>query len=121
MTVVLLRHASAGNRKKWKGDDRLRPLDDRGWEQAHAAAAQLHMLGVRRAVSSPYVRCVQSLQPLGLPIEEDARLAEGACRKDALELLESLDDAVACTHGDVVELLLGRPLKKGEFVLVTGG
>ena len=119
MTVVLLRHASAGHRANWDGDDRLRPLDSRGWEQAHALAAELHTLGVRRAISSPYVRCTQTLEPLGLPIEIDDRIAEGATRAQTLELVHSLDDAVLCTHGDIVEHVLGRELEKGEYVVLA--
>jgi phosphohistidine phosphatase SixA len=118
VSVVLLRHASAGDRDHWKGDDRLRPLDKRGWKQSRTLAEELRALGVRRAVSSPYVRCVQTLEPLGLPVEEDERLGEGASREATLELLHALEDAVACTHGDIVENVLGRPLKKGAFVVL---
>jgi phosphohistidine phosphatase SixA len=118
MSVVLLRHASAGDRETWEGDDRLRPLDDKGWRRARRVAEELRALGVRRAVSSPYVRCVQTLEPLGLPIEEDERLAVGASRDAALALLGSLEDAVACTHGDIVELVLGSSLKKGRYALL---
>jgi phosphohistidine phosphatase SixA len=120
MTVVLLRHASAGDRDHWQGDDRLRPLDKKGRKQAEELAPQLRALGVKRAVSSPFVRCVQTLEPLGLPIETDDRLAEGATRHEVHELLESLEDAVACTHGDIVELVLDRGLKKGAFVELRG-
>jgi 8-oxo-dGTP diphosphatase len=115
VSVVLLRHAAAGDRDDWAGDDRHRPLDERGWEQARALVEPLRALGVRRAVSSPYVRCVQTLEPLGLPIEEDDRLAEGASREETMALLRSLEDAVACTHGDIVESVLGRSLKKGAY------
>jgi phosphohistidine phosphatase SixA len=78
---------------------------------------------VRRVVSSPYLRCVQTVEPLadflGVPVEHDVRLAEGA--GDAgLELL-SEQGMVACTHGDVVEELLGRGLKKGAAVLLRDG
>jgi phosphohistidine phosphatase SixA len=118
VSVVLLRHGWAGTRGQWDGDDRLRPLDSRGWEQARALPGQLRALGIRRAVSSPYTRCVQTLEPLGLPIEIDERLAEGASRDEARKLLTSLEDAVACTHGDVVETVLGRRLKKGAFAVL---
>lgn len=119
MSVVLLRHARAGDREEWRGDDFHRPLDDRGRKQAQNLAAELRALGVRRALSSPYLRCVQTLEPLGLPVEHEDRLAEGATRAEALELLGSLEDAVACTHGDVIELVLGRTLKKGAFVVIA--
>ena len=118
MKVVLLRHASAGDRDHWDGDDRMRPLDERGWKQSRALAEELRALGVRRALSSPYVRCVQTLEPLGLPIEEDDRLGEGASREATLELLHSLEDAVACTHGDIVENVLGHSLKKGAYEIL---
>jgi 8-oxo-dGTP diphosphatase len=96
----------------------LRPLDPRGWEQARALAVELRALGVRRAVSSPYTRCTQTLEPLGLPIETDERIAEGSTREQTLDLLRSLEDAVACTHGDIVEHVLGRTLKKGAYVIL---
>ena len=118
MSVVLLRHASAGDRHTWEGDDRMRPLDKRGRKQAEALHDRLLDAGVTRVVSSPYVRCVQTVEPLGLDIELDERLAEGAPREETLALLAELDDAVACTHGDVIENVLGRSLKKGEAVVL---
>jgi Histidine phosphatase superfamily (branch 1) len=71
-------------------------------------------------VSSPYVRCVHTVEPLatslGLELELDDRLAEGAAGSAAGLLAE--DGVVACTHGDVVLDLLGRTLKKGAAALV---
>ena len=123
MTSVLLRHASAGDRHDWDGDDRLRPLDARGHRQAAELVEVLRPLGVRRVVSSPYVRCVETVEPLatalGLPIEQDDRLAEGA-GPVALELLRE-EGTVCCTHGDVVDDVLGHGLKKGAAVLMRDG
>jgi len=122
MSVVLLRHASAGDRAEWTGDDRRRPLDKKGWKQARRLVDELRELGVRRVLSSPYDRCVQTVEPLaeelGVAIEIDDRLAEGAGRDAALELLGGLEDVVACTHGDIVDEVLGRPLKKGQYSLL---
>jgi len=78
MTVILLRHASAGDRTAWQGDDRLRPLDERGRKQALELVGRLRARGVERVVSSPYVRCTQTVAPLGLEIVPDERLAAGA-------------------------------------------
>ena len=115
---ILLRHASAGDRADWSGDDRLRPLDEKGRRQAAELVAPLSALGVRRVVSSPYVRCVETVEPLasalGLGVEQDDRLAEGAGAA-ATELLAE-DGVVACTHGDVIHALVGRGLKKGRYV-----
>jgi 8-oxo-dGTP diphosphatase len=120
MSVILLRHASAGKREDWHGDDRLRPLDKRGRKQAVVLGELLLARGVRQVVSSPYVRCLQTVEPLGLEIVEDERLAEGASLEAALALLRELDDAVACTHGDVIDAVLGRSLKKGAAVVLDG-
>jgi phosphohistidine phosphatase SixA len=123
VTSVLVRHASAGDRHDWGGDDRLRPLDGRGRRQAAALVDLLLPLGVQRVVSSPYLRCVETVEPLaaelGLPVEHDDRLAEGAGRA-ALELLHE-NGVVCCTHGDVVGDILGRGLKKAAAVLLRDG
>ena len=36
MTLLLIRHASAGDADQWQGDDRVRPLDSKGIRQAEA-------------------------------------------------------------------------------------
>ena len=123
MTSVLLRHASAGHRLDWEHDDHLRPLDTRGQRQSAELVEILRPLGVRRVVSSSYVRCVQTVEPLaaacGLQVEQDNRLKEGAGAA-AADLL-SENGVVCCTHGDIVEALLGRGLKKGAAVVLEDG
>jgi 8-oxo-dGTP diphosphatase len=123
VTSVLLRHASAGDKRHWSGDDRLRPLDDRGRRQVAALVDLLRPLEIRRIVTSPYVRCVQTVEPLaaafGLPVEYDDRLGEGMDGA-AAELLGQAG-VLACTHGDVVDALLGRGLKKGAAVVLEDG
>ena len=123
MTSVLLRHASAGHRTDWEHDDTGRPLDARGRRQSADLVEILRPFGVSRVVSSPYVRCVETVEPLaaalGLQVEEDDRLEEGAGAAAAGLLNES--GVVCCTHGDVVEELLGRGLKKGAAVALEDG
>ena len=119
MTVILVRHASAGKRSRWTGDDHLRPLDERGRRQAAGLAAALAPRGVERVLTSPYVRCRQTVEPLagalGLEVEERAELAEGA-GEAAAALLDGLQGGVAvlCTHGDVVAAVLGEESAKGS-------
>jgi 8-oxo-dGTP diphosphatase len=117
--MILLRHASAGDRDAWAGDDRVRPLDAAGRAEAETLRGAIV---ATRVVSSPYVRCVESVEPLaaslGLEVELDDRLAEGATRTDALALLAELDGGVACTHGDIAEAVLGAPLDKGAAVVL---
>jgi 8-oxo-(d)GTP phosphatase len=123
VTSILVRHASAGDRDDWEGDDRLRPLDERGRRQAAELADRLAGIEVRRIVSSPYARCVETVEPLaealGLPVEPDERLAEGA--GGAAYALVQEAGIVCCTHGDVVHDLLGHGLKKGAAVELRAG
>ena len=108
--LYLVRHADAGNRGAWVGDDFERRLDDFGSMQAEAIAVALAERPVRRILSSPYVRCVDTVVPLGralgLPVEASDELAEGSYVADALDLLGSLaaaeGDSVLCSHGDVI-------------------
>jgi phosphohistidine phosphatase SixA len=123
VTSVLLRHASAGDRDRWPVADELRPLDARGRVQAAALVEILRPLDVRRVLSSPYVRCIETVQPLAaaleLPVEPDDRLAEGAGHA-AHDLVREAG-VVCCTHGDIVEAVLGRGLKKGAAVVLSDG
>jgi phosphohistidine phosphatase SixA len=115
---VLLRHAAAKERYEWAGDDWHRPLTKKGRRQAEELATVLAADDVRRVISSPYVRCVQTVEPLaaalGLELELDDRLAEGA--GDAARALLEEEGVVACTHGDVIYKLVGHGLKKAEYV-----
>jgi 8-oxo-dGTP diphosphatase len=132
MTVYLLRHARAGERRSWKGDDAHRPLSKVGRRQAQGLVDMLTDAGIHQILSSHYVRCVQSVEPLahrlGVPVEIADELQEGAPLDEVLRLIEKVSDrkAVLCTHGDVVlELLkhlkasgvkIGKPrMEKGSF------
>lgn len=84
-----------------------------------------------RVVSSPYVRCVQTValvaESRGLPVEVADELAEGTPLDEVLRLVEKVSDrpTALCTHGDVVENLLAYvrdrrvPLDDG-FVFAKG-
>ena len=112
--VHLIRHAKAKNRLTWEEPDHLRPLTKRGRRESVAIAGRLESDTIARLVSSPYVRCLQTLEPvavaLDLPIETTELLAEGADGTDACELLLALAaerPVVCCTHGDVVSDVVG--------------
>ena len=80
MTLFLLRHAEAGHRESWQSDDHLRPVDERGRRQAECLVAALARFRPDRILSSPAVRCTQTVEPLaaelGLP-RGDRRLRRG--------------------------------------------
>lgn len=118
MTLYFVRHAKAGDRSSWSGPDLQRPLSKAGWQQAHKLGKRLGSVGATTLVSSPYVRCVQTLEPLAerarLPIETDERLTEGAAFEGAIELLtEIADGAVLCSHGDVIPDTIDALIRRG--------
>lgn len=126
--MILLRHAWAGERERWRGDDRLRPLDERGCRQALGLVETLRGLGIVRLLSSPYVRCVQTVEPLaaalGLRVEPRPELGEEKQLELGLPLLGRLDDAgmLVCTHGGLGKALAGpfSYSKAGALVLGPG-
>jgi 8-oxo-dGTP diphosphatase len=119
VTVYLVRHGRAGSRRAWHDDDDLRPLSAIGRRQANSITDALVDAGVQQIVSSPYVRCRQTLDPLAqrlrLPLELSDALAEGASLTDTLRLLEKVagETAALCTHGDVVGNVIGHLARAG--------
>ncbi|SDL78076.1 NUDIX hydrolase [Tessaracoccus oleiagri] len=61
--LLLVRHAKAMLRKNWSGDDQCRRLSGRGRRQAVQLIPLLEAYGVSRLVSSPAVRCTETLAP----------------------------------------------------------
>jgi 8-oxo-dGTP diphosphatase len=115
--VVLLRHASAGERKLWDGPDEERPLDEYGAQQSGALDRLLPAFDISRVVSSPTLRCTQTVagfaESSGLRVETEASLAEEAYEPAvAEEVLEQLITApgssVVCAHGPVLADLIER-------------
>ena len=111
--LCLIRHAKAGSRERWTGDDRLRPLSKTGRRQADALVRLFDGRAVERIVSSPFLRCVQTVQPLAderdLRVDESEALSEGAALSSVLEFVGGLDGvapAVLCSHGDVIPTLV---------------
>ncbi len=107
MTLYIVRHAKAGKRSEWDGPDTLRPLSDKGWEQAQAIAKKLIELKPIALISSPAVRCMQTLEPLSeamkIKIVADERLFEDGDVAKMIELLEAAQDStVISSHGDMI-------------------
>jgi 8-oxo-dGTP diphosphatase len=116
--VFLVRHAHAGDREDWRGDDRERPLTDKGKRQAAGLVGLLAGETISRVLSSPYIRCVQTVEPLaaarGLAVEEEDLLAEGAPWRDALRLIEVTETpTVMCSQGDVIGYVVEELVRRG--------
>lgn len=113
-TVLLLRHASAGDRDTWDGEDDDRPLDARGLAQAAAAATVLPAYRPERVLSAPPARCLTTAEPLaralGLAIEPDPQLSERIWVKDPTVVVAAVRElgagsatTLAVSQGGVVQ------------------
>lgn len=120
MTLLIVRHAHAGQRRAWDGDDTTRPLSDLGQRQAKALVNLLAPHQPRTILTSPTVRCRQTVEPLGdkldVVVEDDDRLFEGAGRSAIQSLLDDVArkrTTVLSSHGDVIPALLHELVERG--------
>jgi 8-oxo-dGTP diphosphatase len=124
-TFYVVRHAKAGSRSNWPEDDRLRPLGKKGVKQAEELISVLEPFPISAVFSSPFLRCVQTVEPLArvrkLPVKQTSQLAEGHGLAGAMQVMghPKLDHAVLSTHGDIVwelvdELVKQRVIKPGS-------
>lgn len=133
--LIVLRHAKARSRKRWKGSDADRPLDAKGSAQADRLAVLLACFGIERVVSSDSLRCLDTVRPFATAdrrhIEHEPRVTEEAhdesppgAAEAAAELLADPAPAVLCSHRPVLPTLfaaLGElPLSTFEPRSVTG-
>ena len=124
-TFYVVRHAKAGSRSHWTGEDRLRPLSKKGFKQAEELVSILKPFSITAIFSSPFLRCVQTAEPLALArhleMQQSPDLAEGHGLDGAMKVMRDpkLDGAVLSTHGDIVwelveYLVQRRIVKAGE-------
>ena len=126
-TVVFVRHAKAGSRAAWDGDDDRRPLSGTGHAQADRLASFLPRFGPDRLSTAPPLRCAQTIAPFGeksglgpgtpddLPVEpllgEDGYWADpdaGLARFRALAAEPGV--TVVCSQGGVIPDVVGSLL-----------
>ena len=111
---VLIRHADAGSRAAWVGHDEWRGLTDLGQAQAVEAAARLRDLPILQILSSPSLRCRQTVVPLArelsLDVEPCWQLGRTVKLKQALRFLstEETASAVLCTHRETLQMLFAH-------------
>jgi phosphohistidine phosphatase SixA len=120
--LLVVRHADAGDKRSWTGPDSLRPLSPMGRRQAKGLVVRLEDYPVDRILSSPTLRCQQTVQPLArdrfLGVEPLAVLGVDA-GPDQLRALfwdRRLGNAVLCTHGEVIGRLLAELVAEGLVV-----
>ena len=124
-TFYVVRHAKAGSRGHWTGDDRLRPLSKKGVKQAEELVSSLESFPMTAIFSSLFLRCVQTVEPLararGMEVDKTQELAEGHGVEGLMKFWRnaSFDHVVLSTHGDIVwelveYLVQRRIVKAGE-------
>lgn len=111
--VLVVRHSHAGDRQAWDGDDHRRPLSPEGLAQTTAMVSLLAPYHVTRVLSSPYVRCLQTAEPLararGLQVAVEDRLAEGTAPETAWRVLaDAGTGTMLSSHGDVIGSMVER-------------
>ena len=132
-SIQLVRHAKAQSRDRWWGKpDRERPLTKAGTAQSKSLAVDLATRPVIRILTSPFTRCVQTVEPLADRLGLDIELAEVLGEAPSVPLLDAGDtwvasawlggralalvdqvvaespggDVVLCSHGDIVPSLM---------------
>ncbi|MGD9618640.1 MAG: NUDIX domain-containing protein [Mycolicibacterium sp.] len=117
-TVMIVRHATAGSKARYKGDDRNRPLDKHGRAQAESLVGQLLSFGACELYAADRTRCRQTLDPLAeelaTVIRDEPELTEEAyadnrkaARQRVLEIAATSPNPVICTQGKVIPDLIG--------------
>jgi 8-oxo-dGTP diphosphatase len=84
-------------------------------------ARRLSKKKVSSLYASPYVRCMQTLEPLGalvgLPVQAEQRLFEDEPFEPVLDLINEVKDgAVLCSHGDIIPAVINALVRRGMEV-----
>lgn len=130
-TLILVRHASAGTRGKFDGDDFERPLDAKGWEQAELLSAQTLAFGAEELISADRTRCVQTMLPASAALatrvqlepslsEEAYALEPKAAHKLARAIAKRPHTSAVCSQSGVIPDLLDWWAKRDGVALPAG-
>ncbi|MGV0633957.1 NUDIX hydrolase [Mycolicibacillus trivialis] len=137
-TVLIVRHGTAGSRRRFTGDDTLRPLDKKGRAQAAALVELLCAFGATEVHAADRVRCHQTVAPLaerlGVPVGNEPSLTEEAYARDprqarrrVLQIAGVRDGAAApstpviCTQGKVIPDLIAWWCERDGVKVSTSG
>jgi 8-oxo-dGTP diphosphatase len=124
--VLLIRHASAGDRYEWEGDDRLRPLDERGRRQANQLVELLEQYEITRLLSSPFLRCIQTVEPLAQARGFDIEIRDSFLRNASKSTAQPSSPLFmtgmrfSAAMGGLGEAICGESQKKAEVIVLDG-
>lgn len=127
-TLLLARHAKAGSRSNWTGDDDLRPLSPAGQRQAEALWVLAAAFGPDRVLSAPRLRCVQTVRgvadELGVEVAQERSLSEEGFHADPEAGLTRMREIAAgggtplvCSQGGAIPSLVTMLAKRDGVTL----
>ena len=108
--LLLVRHGKAEPRKQWTGTDDKRPITPRGASMAYSLDRELACYNPTRLVTSPWLRCQQTIQMLswqtGLPLHTAEPLTEDAFAADP-------EAAWQCFHKELKKYVAASQCDRG--------
>lgn len=115
-TLMLVRHAKAGSKEEFSGDDDLRPLSEAGTRQAAALSVMLRAFAPDRVLAAPRLRCVQTVRGLAEDLETEVGheplLSEEGFAQDPelavrrLRTIAAVGSPAVCSQGAVIPYLV---------------
>lgn len=131
-TLMLVRHAKAGKREDWDGDDDLRPLSEAGARQAEALRTMLRPFGPDRVLAAPRLRCSQTVRgcadDIGTEVAYEPLLSEEGYAKDPVRatrrLLTIAGDGgtpLVCSQGAVIPYVVSALARRDDVDLPATG
>lgn len=126
MAIYLIRHAKAVSRSTWTGTDNDRPLSDDGRAQALTIGEEWSGDTPVAVLSSPRLRCRETVQPLAdcfeLELRVEPTLDEDTPFERTLAMLEEAPDGtVCCSHGDVIPAVMDALVRRGLELVGSRG
>lgn len=123
--LIVVRHAKAARRSAWDGPDPRRPLTRQGRTRAAELVPLVAAYGITRVLSSPSIRCTETMRPYADAAQVDVRIRPGLseeghaarpgrARHHLLRLIERGEPAALCSHGPVLPDLLGELARLAE-------
>ncbi|NEG69844.1 NUDIX hydrolase [Bifidobacterium choloepi] len=120
-TVLIVRHGKAESRKLWDGTEENRPITPKGAADAYALNRELACYNPTRLVTSPWMRCQQTIQMLSWqtkrPMEYVEALTEDSFAADPAETWAAFFAQIQQTVGSssTTAICMHRPVIGGMF------
>lgn len=124
--LIVARHGKATAHENWDGLDSLRPLVAHGMQQSRDISGGLAAFGPTAIISSPAIRCLQTVAPLsyklGMEIRESGKISQDKWTSEGDRVVDFVAarlrkavPVVMCSHGPVIPQIVS------EIITQTGG